>query len=100
MKQIQVLKSAATLINKPNRLYARFRPAKTYGSNHNRSEGIRIFERNCGIEETLRGENIFESVKPQRLHWFGHVQKMSEGRVPKKVVLHLVGYTHNIKIQT
>uniref|UniRef100_A0A8D8QNX5 Craniofacial development protein 2 n=1 Tax=Cacopsylla melanoneura TaxID=428564 RepID=A0A8D8QNX5_9HEMI len=88
------------------------RPVITYGSESwtltkEDQERIRRFERkiirriygpirvnetewrirhNAEINNILNGEDIIKFVKSQRLRWFGHVQRMEEGRMPKKIL--------------
>lgn len=87
------------------------RPVVTYGAetwtiSAGNEQALRIFERkvlrriygpvtdgvtwrirtNKEIENIIRGEDIVRFVKTQRLAWLGHVERMSEERVPKKLL--------------
>jgi hypothetical protein len=33
----------------------------------------------------LKKPTIIETIRLNRLHWFGHVQRMEENRIPKRV---------------
>jgi hypothetical protein len=33
-----------------------------------------------------KGENIAKWIKGQRIIWLGHLKRMEEGRIPKKIV--------------
>jgi len=32
---------------------------------------------------------IIKTIRLNRLHWFGHVQRMEENRIPKRVLLYI-----------
>ena len=34
----------------------------------------------------LKKPTTAETIRLNRLHWFGHVQRMEENRIPKKVL--------------
>ena len=34
----------------------------------------------------LKKNTIIETIRLNRLHWFGHVQRMEGNRIPKKVL--------------
>jgi len=40
---------------------------------------------NRGLEETRKGENIVKWTKGQRISWLGHLERMEEDRMPKKI---------------
>jgi hypothetical protein len=40
---------------------------------------------NRELEELSKGENIVKWVKGQRISWLGHVERMEEDRMPKKI---------------
>ena len=41
--------------------------------------------RNRELEEMIKGENILKWIKGQRISWLGHVERMEEDRMPKKI---------------
>jgi hypothetical protein len=41
---------------------------------------------NRELEEILRGEDIVKFVKSQRLAWLGHVERMDEERMSRKLL--------------
>jgi hypothetical protein len=41
---------------------------------------------NQELEEISKGENIVKWIKGQRISWLGHLERMEEDRVPKKIV--------------
>ena len=36
--------------------------------------------------QLLQKPTIIETIRLNRLHWFGHVQRMEENRIPKRVL--------------
>jgi len=42
---------------------------------------------NRELEEMSKGENIVKLIKEQRISWLGHVERMEEDRMPKKIFI-------------
>ena len=42
---------------------------------------------NRELEEISKGENIVKWIKGQRISWLGHLERMEEDRVPKKIFM-------------
>jgi hypothetical protein len=40
---------------------------------------------NRELEETNKGESIVKWIKGQRISWLGHLERMEENRMPKKI---------------
>jgi hypothetical protein len=40
---------------------------------------------NQQLEEISKGENIVKWIKRQRISWLGHLERMEEDRMPKKI---------------
>jgi hypothetical protein len=40
---------------------------------------------NRELEEMSKGENIVKWIKGQRISWLGHLERMEEDRIPKKI---------------
>jgi len=40
---------------------------------------------NRELEETNKGENIVKWIKRQGISWLGHLERMEEDRMPKKI---------------
>ena len=40
---------------------------------------------NRELEEMSKGENIVKWMKYQRINWLGHLERMEEDRMPKKI---------------
>ena len=40
---------------------------------------------NRELEEISKGENIEKWIKGERISWLGHLERMEEGRMPKKI---------------
>jgi len=51
----------------------------------NEKENWRILTNN-EIYAMVKKPTITETIRLNRLHWFGHVQRMEENRIPKKVL--------------
>ena len=47
--------------------------------------GERKSRTNRELEEMSRGENIVKWIKGQRISWLGHLERMEEDRMPKKI---------------
>ena len=42
---------------------------------------------NQELEEMSKGENIVKWIKGQRISWLGHLERMEEDRMPKKIFI-------------
>ena len=40
---------------------------------------------NRELEEMIKGENIVKWIKGQRISWLGHLERMEEDGMPKKI---------------
>ena len=40
---------------------------------------------NRELEEMSKGENIVKWIKGQRINWLGHLERMEEDKMPKKI---------------
>ena len=40
---------------------------------------------NREVEEMSKGENIVKWIEGQRINWLGHLERMEEDRMPKKI---------------
>ena len=60
--------------------------------NDNEKENWRILT-NKEIYTVVKKPTITETIRLNRLHWFGHVQRMEENRIPKKVLYMNLGTT-------
>jgi hypothetical protein len=90
--------------------YRSIRPVVTYGAEtwtmtKKEEEALLIFERkifrriygpkyedgewkirtNRGLEELNKGQNIEKWIKGQRIIWLGHLERMKEDRMPRKI---------------
>jgi hypothetical protein len=57
---------------------------KIFGPTKERDGTLRI-KTNDELDKLIRHKNIINYIKAQRLSWFGHLQRMSEERMFKKV---------------
>jgi hypothetical protein len=57
---------------------------RIFGSTKERDETWRI-KTNDELDESIRHKNIINHNKAQRFNWFGHLQRMPEERMVKKV---------------
>jgi len=44
-----------------------------------------LVKTNREVEEMSKGENIVKLIKGQRISWLGHLERMDEDRMPKKI---------------
>ena len=51
----------------------------------NEKENWRILT-NKGIYASVKKPTIIETIRLNRLRWFGHVQRMEENRIPQRVL--------------
>jgi len=51
----------------------------------NERENFRILT-NKEINAVVKNLTITETIRLNRLHWFGHIQRMEENRIPKRVL--------------
>ena len=55
---------------------------KIFGPTNERDDTRRI-KTNDDLDALIRHKNIINHIKPQRLSWFGHLQRMPEDRKVK-----------------
>jgi len=46
---------------------------------------------NRELEEMSEGENIVKWIKGQRISWLGHLERMAEDKIPRKITQELEG---------
>jgi len=56
---------------------------RIYGPKY--EEGEWKIRTNRELEELNKGENIVKWIKEQRISWLGHLERMEEDRMPKKI---------------
>jgi hypothetical protein len=56
---------------------------RIYGSKY--EDGEWKSRTNRELEELSKGENIVKWIKGQRISWLGHLERMEEDRMPKKI---------------
>jgi len=48
-------------------------------------DGYWRIKTNQEINDILKGQNIIEFIKKQRLNWLGHVERMAEDNIVQKI---------------
>ena len=56
---------------------------RIYGPKH--ENGKWKSRTNQELEEMSKGDNIVKWIKGQRISWLGHLERMDEDRMPKKI---------------
>jgi hypothetical protein len=56
---------------------------RIYGAKYEDGEWKR--KTNRELEELSKGENIVKWIKGQRISWLGHLKRMEDDRMPKKI---------------
>jgi hypothetical protein len=56
---------------------------RIYGAKY--EDGEWKIRTNRELEELNEGENIVKWIKGQRISWLGHLERMEEDRMPKKI---------------
>jgi hypothetical protein len=51
------------------------------------------------LEKTSKGENIVKWIKGRRISWLGHLERMEENRMPKKIFSQELGVETKGKTQ-
>jgi len=46
---------------------------------------MEVSRTNRELEEMSKGEDIVKRIKGQRISWLGHLERMEEDRMPKKI---------------
>jgi hypothetical protein len=46
---------------------------------------VETYHNNRELEEMNGGENVVKWIKGQRISWLGHLERMEEDRMPKKI---------------
>jgi len=64
---------------------------KIYGPKYENGEWKRRMNRE--LEEISKGENMVKWIKGQRMSWLGHLERMEEDRMPKKIFTQELGGT-------
>ena len=64
---------------------------RIYGPKYEDGEWKR--RRNRELEELSKGENIVKWIKGQRISWLGHLERIEEDRMPKKIFTQELGGT-------